>query len=86
MGEHDPAAGRRRGRLARAANDLTELLDATRQITAQTCHSLAGITPNGATRRVSLHDPDVGPIAKTDRAGRSRSATRPMSWTTTTTC
>jgi IS5 family transposase len=27
--EHDPAAGRRRGRLARAANDLTELLDAT---------------------------------------------------------
>jgi IS5 family transposase len=27
-GGHDPAAGRRRGQLARAVNDLTELLDA----------------------------------------------------------
>jgi hypothetical protein len=31
-GERDAAAGRRRGRLARAVNDLIELLDATRQI------------------------------------------------------
>jgi len=63
-GEHDPAAGRRRGRLARAVNDLAELLDATRQIAAQTRQRLAGITPDGATRRVSLHDPDARPIAK----------------------
>lgn len=63
-GEHDPAAGRRRGRLARAVNDLSELLDATRQIAAQTRQRLAGITPDGATRQVSLHDPDARPIAK----------------------
>ena len=41
-GEHDAAAGRRRGRLARAVNDLTELLDATRQIVAQTRQRVAG--------------------------------------------
>ncbi len=63
-GGHDPAAGRRRGRLARAVNDLTELMDATRQIAAQTRQRMAGITPDGATRRVSLHDPDARPIAK----------------------
>jgi IS5 family transposase len=63
-GGHDPAAGRRRGRLARAVNDLTELLDATRTIAAQTRQRVAGVTPDGATRRVSLHDPDARPIAK----------------------
>ena len=65
----DGAAGRRRGRLARAVNELTELLDAARQIVAQTRQRVAGITPDGATRRVSLHDPDVRPIAK-GRLGR----------------
>jgi IS5 family transposase len=63
-GRTDPAAGRRRGRLVRAVNDLTELLDATRRIAAQTRQRLAGTTPDGATRRVSLHDPDARPIAK----------------------
>jgi IS5 family transposase len=63
-GQHDPAAGRRRGRLARAVNDLTELLAATRQIAAQTRQRLAGQTPDGSKRRVSLHDPDARPIAK----------------------
>lgn len=63
-GEHDPAAGRRRGRLARAVNDLTELVAATRQIAAQTRQRIGGQTPDGATRRVSLHDPDARPIAK----------------------
>jgi IS5 family transposase len=62
--EHDPAAGRRRGRLARAVNDLTDLLAATRQIAAQTRQRLAGVTPDGAQRRVSLHDGDARPIAK----------------------
>lgn len=63
-GESDPAAGRRRGRLARAVEDLTDLLEATRQIAAQTRQRLSGVTPDGATRRVSLHDPDARPIAK----------------------
>jgi IS5 family transposase len=58
------AAGRRRGRLARAVDDLEELLTATRQIAAQTRQRIAGQTPDGATRRVSLHDPDARPIAK----------------------
>jgi IS5 family transposase len=68
-GLRDAAAGRRRGRLARAVNELTGLLDATRQIVAQTRHRVAGITPDGATRRVSLHDGDARPIAK-GRLGR----------------
>jgi IS5 family transposase len=63
-GRRDPAAGRRRGRLARAVNDLTELLEATRQIVDQSRQRLAGTTPDGATRRVSLHDPDARPIRK----------------------
>src|SRR3954454_13992173 len=63
-GVRDAAAGRRRGRLVRAVNDLTELLGATRQIAAQTRQRVAGVTPDGATRRVSLHDADARPIAK----------------------
>jgi IS5 family transposase len=68
-GEPNAAAGRRRGRLQRAVDDLAELLTATRVIAAQTRQRLAGITPDGATRRVSLHDPDARPIAK-GRLGR----------------
>ncbi len=45
-------------------NDLTTLLAATRRIAAQTRQRLAGTIPDGATRRVSLHDPDARPIAK----------------------
>jgi IS5 family transposase len=63
-GEHDAAAGRRRGRLARAVHDLDDLVEATRTIVAQTRQRLTGQTPDGATRRVSLHDPDARPIAK----------------------
>src|SRR6478752_3540883 len=63
-GQPDPVAGRRRGRLARAIHDLTELLTATRTIARQTRQRLAGQTPDGAARRVSLHDPDARPIAK----------------------
>ena len=68
-GIHDAAAGRRRGRLVRAINDLTELLTAACKIVAQTRERVAGITPDGATRRVSLHDADARPIAK-GRLGR----------------
>jgi transposase, IS5 family len=63
-GQRDAAAGRSRGRLVRAVHDLAELLAATRQIAAQTRQRLAGTTPDGATRRVSLHDLDARPIAK----------------------
>ena len=63
-GLRDAVAGRRRGRLRRAVNDLADLLEATRRIAAQTRQRLAGSTPDGATRRVSLHDPDARPIAK----------------------
>ncbi len=63
-GGHDPAAGRRRGRLRRAVNDLSDLVDATRRIAAQTRLRIAGTTPDGASRRVSLHDGDARPIAK----------------------
>jgi IS5 family transposase len=63
-GERDAAAGRRRGRLVRAVNDLQKLVAATRQITAQTRQRVSGQIPDGATRRVSLHDGDARPIAK----------------------
>ncbi len=65
----DPAAGRRRGRLRRAVNDLAGLLEVTVQIAAQARQRLAGMMPDGATRRVSLHEPDARPIAK-GRLGR----------------
>jgi transposase, IS5 family len=63
-GGHDAAAGRRRGRLVRAVNDLDHLVKATRQIAAQARQRLSGETPDGSKRRVSLHDPDARPIAK----------------------
>jgi transposase, IS5 family len=63
-GVRDAAAGRRRSRLRRAVNDLADLLEVTWRIAAQTRQRLAGITPDGATRRVSLHDQDARPIAK----------------------
>ena len=63
-GQRDPAAGRRRGRLRRAVHDLAGLLEATSRIAAQARQRLGGRTPPGATRRVSLHEPDARPIAK----------------------
>ncbi len=68
-GRLDPTAGRRRGRLRRAVDELTELLSATHRIAEQTRQRLSGTTPDGATRRVSLHDGDARPIAK-GRLGR----------------
>src|SRR5450631_2840948 len=63
-GSTDAAAGRRRGRLRRAVNDLTELLEVTRRIAGQTRQRLSASIPPGATRRVSLHDGAARPIAK----------------------
>jgi IS5 family transposase len=64
VGGHDAAAGRRRGRLRRAVNELTALLEVTGRVVAQARQRLAGIIPAGASRRVSLHDGDARPIAK----------------------
>src|SRR5262249_54236064 len=63
-GGKDAAAGRRGGRLRRAVNDLAGLLKVTRQVAAQARQRLGGTMPDGATRRVSLHDGDARPIAK----------------------
>ena len=63
-GLRDAAAGRLRGRLRRAVNDLAALLETTRTITAQARQRIAGDMPGGATRQVSLHDGDARPIAK----------------------
>ena len=63
-GVRDAAAGRRRGRLARAVNDLSGLLAATGRVAAQARQRIAGTTPDGATRVVSLHDRQARPIAK----------------------
>jgi transposase, IS5 family len=63
-GVRDAAAGRRRGRLRRAVDDLAGLLKVTTTIAAQARQRLAGDMPDGACRQVSLHDADARPIAK----------------------
>ena len=60
----DAAAGRRRGRLVRAVNDLKDLIAATERIIEQARLRIRGIMPDGATRVVSLHDMQARPIAK----------------------
>jgi len=77
-GVHDAAAGRRRGRLARAVVDLSRLLEATEQIIGQTWQRIAGTTPDGASRVVSLHDRDARPIAKS-RLGKPAASPYPRS-------
>jgi transposase, IS5 family len=57
-------SGRVRGRLVRALNELVVTIDRTAQVVAQTRSRLAGQLPPGATRLVSLHDPDARPIRK----------------------
>jgi IS5 family transposase len=59
------ALGDQASGLARAAVVELERTNAlTRKIAAQTRQRLAGITPDGATRIVSLHDADARPIVK----------------------
>ena len=57
-------AGHTSGRLARLVGDLETTIGRTGQVIDQTRTRLAGQTPDGATRLVSLHDPDVRPIVK----------------------
>jgi len=52
------------GRLVRLAADLDTTIARTTRIIAQTRTRLAGQTPDGASRLVSLHDPDARPIVK----------------------
>jgi len=63
-GVPDAAAGRRRGRLVRAVNDLKRLVEATEKIIEQARPRIKGIMPDGATRVVSLHDVQARPIVK----------------------
>jgi len=59
------AGGDRVSDRARAIVDrLERLIERTRRVAVQTRQRLAGTTPDGATRIVSLHDPDARPIAK----------------------
>jgi transposase, IS5 family len=57
-------SGQMRGRLRRALDELAVTIERTGTIVAQTRTRLAGQTPEGATRLVSLHDPDARPIRK----------------------
>jgi transposase, IS5 family len=52
------------GELARLVDDLETAIGRTGQVIGQTRTRLAGGTPDGASRLVSLHDPDARPIVK----------------------
>jgi len=56
---HEPS-GRARGLVER----LEQLAERTAKVAEQCRQRMAGTTPDGATRIVSLHDPDARPIAK----------------------
>ena len=77
-------SGRMRGRLRRALAELTVTIERTATIVAQVRTRLAGQMPDGATRLVSLHDPDARPIRKGRIDRPVSSGTRPRSATTTT--
>jgi transposase, IS5 family len=57
-------SGRMRGRLRRSLAELAVTIERTGKVVAQARTRLAGRTPQGATRLVSLHDPDARPIRK----------------------
>ena len=52
------------GRARAAVATLERTVELTRRVAAQTRQRLAGQTPDGATRVVSLHDSDARPIVK----------------------
>ena len=51
-------------KLERIARDLEDTASRVERIAEQTRQRLSGITPDGATRLVSLHNPDAHPIRK----------------------
>jgi transposase, IS5 family len=58
------AGGQASGKLTRLVADLETTIGRTSQVIGQARTRLAGATPDGATRLVSLHDPDARPIVK----------------------
>jgi transposase, IS5 family len=52
------------GKLVRLVEELETTIGRTGQVIGQARTRLAGQTPDGATRLVSLHDPDARPIVK----------------------
>jgi IS5 family transposase len=52
------------GRARAAVDELECTAERVERIAAQTHQRISGTTPDGATRLVSLHDPDARPIAK----------------------
>jgi transposase, IS5 family len=58
------AGGQASGKLTRLVADLETTFGRTSQVIGQARTRLAGATPDGATRLVSLHDPDARPIVK----------------------
>ena len=52
------------GRVRAAIEALERTAERVERIAAQTRQRIGGTTPDGATRLVSLHDPDARPIAK----------------------
>jgi IS5 family transposase len=52
------------GKLTRLVDDLETTIGRTQQVIGQARIRLAGQVPDGATRLVSLHDPDARPIVK----------------------
>lgn len=59
----------RRRRVRRMLDDLAVLVERTERVIAQARCRVAGTQPDGATRLVSLHEPDARPIRK-GRLGR----------------
>jgi len=55
---------RNRGRVAAMINQLDTLIERAGKVVEQTRQRIAGDIPAGATRLVSLHDPDARPIRK----------------------
>ena len=58
------AGGQASGKLTRLVAELETTIARTSQVIGQARTRLAGGTPDGATRLVSLHDPDARPIVK----------------------
>ena len=80
----DPAAGRRRGRLARAVNDLDELLDATRGSPRRPGSGWPGSPRTARPGGSACTTPTPGRSRRAGSGSRSSSATKPRSVTTTT--
>jgi transposase, IS5 family len=56
--------GRAKGRFRRALDELDTTLQRAARVVEQTRTRLSGQVPDGATRLVSLHDPDARPIRR----------------------